>query len=497
MLRIKIKRHLVKILLLLLLFGLASPSLFTAAYALPESNDSDDAALEWTIQGNRLTIQSDKGMEQWMEVPNEERAEYAKSIREIQILSDVTSITDRAFMSFAVLEKVTFSEGLQNIGEYAFAKCYELKNIQFPNTLKHIANCAFQYNTSLKKVVLPDSVDTFAFAVFFGCVLLENIVLPKNSGVDVLDNSFWDTGITAITLPPNIKNLDAAFSGICIQRLVIGADGIFIHDRMLEDCPNLQQLVFMSGPPLKYDELFYSAIATPSIYYLEENRKLWAPNGETNWEGLPLVEIRSLKELPDIQFKIHNLEDRLKAFGWLEIMDSEQRSINKLTIATDAGWMDMCRTDWCRFSADEMIVSEGVAAIGINRRWNQRISAGILRLPATLHTLELWDDDQIDAIELAPNNPYYHMENGKLFDTGTGAIIWPREPEETPLPTKSSQPSPTASPSPNIAATPSPAPDAKIEQEGIDWVMYALLGIVVLVAIAIIILGIKMRKKRN
>ncbi|MDD3400621.1 MAG: hypothetical protein PHT58_03155 [Eubacteriales bacterium] len=80
---------------------------------------------------------------------------------------------------------------------------------------------------------------------------------------------------------------------------------------MIYRMPKLSQVVFLSGPPLvcSYDGngndvgpfgLEYLAGSEAAIYYLYENRELWAPNGEIEWMSRPLIELKSLDDLPPL-----------------------------------------------------------------------------------------------------------------------------------------------------------------------------------------------------
>ena len=241
--------------------------------------------------------------------------------------------------------------------------------------------------------------------------------------------------------------LDNALNGVCLQRLIISANDVHIVDRMFANCPNLQQLVFLSGPPAEYDELLFGSACTPTIYYMRENRVLWAPNGETTWEGLPLIEISSLKELPNIPLEIHGPLDRLEAFGWVETYDPTQKWC-KLTVASDQGWTDRCRAaNFSMGAPDEIDLLEGVTAFAQMGNSTRDVSARIAKLPASLQRFMLTAKDRIEDIEISSSNPYYHMEGDKLIETATGAVVWEEAQEETataanPLETSTQNPTP-------------------------------------------------------
>lgn len=67
-----------------------------------------------------------------------------ESIKEA-ILTDVTSIPSKAFVSCPDLEKVTIPIGVESIGEYAFNGCSLLTDIDFPSTAKSVPSNLLWY----------------------------------------------------------------------------------------------------------------------------------------------------------------------------------------------------------------------------------------------------------------------------------------------------------------------------------------------------------------
>ena len=309
--------------------------------------------------------------------------------------------------------------------------------------------------------------------------------------VDGLHGSFSNTSITSITLPENIKNLDGCFSGVCIQRLTVTATGIRIHHRMLEDCPNLQQLVFLGGPPITYDELFYGAIAMPTIYYLAENKEQWAPNGETTWNGLPMMEIKSVKDLPDVT-QIHGLDDRLQLFGWVKKPIASYKSI--CTVATDAGWKNLCKVSYPVVGASSMEFGEGVTLVGVGRVDAPTVSTSQLKISSTVQSIHFIEEDRIGTIELSPDNPYFHMDNGKLIETTTGKVVWQVESDATVAPASASAiPMETSKPQPTLTMAPTSTPELEQANE-IDGTMLVLGGCIFVLVVVIIVLAVKRKR---
>lgn len=125
---------------------------------------------------------------------------YEDDLREIDIPGSVENINRYAFYRNKNLKKVTFREGLINIGAGTFSECESIDSIVCPSTLRMIDNSGFQSCKNLKKVQLNEglvSINTNAFAY---CSNLTDIVLPSTLE-NCKGNAFRECG--------NIKTIEA------------------------------------------------------------------------------------------------------------------------------------------------------------------------------------------------------------------------------------------------------------------------------------------------
>ena len=78
------------------------------------------------------------------------------------------------------LNSVKFGKGLKSIEYCAFDGCESLEKVTFEEGLEFIGEYAFKANSLLKTVKLPDSLITLGYGAFDNCSALESIYLGKN-----------------------------------------------------------------------------------------------------------------------------------------------------------------------------------------------------------------------------------------------------------------------------------------------------------------------------
>lgn len=84
----------------------------------------------------------------------------------------------RAFSKCNYLERITFSQTLEEIGDYAFSDCIALTAVSFPASLKKIGNSAFKGCNVLETVTFPASGDLVIGAYAFEeCLALKTVTL--------------------------------------------------------------------------------------------------------------------------------------------------------------------------------------------------------------------------------------------------------------------------------------------------------------------------------
>ncbi len=94
--------------------------------------------------------------------------------------SNITSISEGAFLFCEDLEEIIIPDTVKTIGANAFTYCSNLKVIVLPEGLENIEARAFMHCDSLEKVEIPATVKTVGTNAFTSCSNLSEVVLPES-----------------------------------------------------------------------------------------------------------------------------------------------------------------------------------------------------------------------------------------------------------------------------------------------------------------------------
>ncbi len=161
----------------------------------------------------------------------------------------VTEIGDAAFISCNFITQVTIPEGVTKIGESAFASMSMLTQIDLPKSLEEIGAGAFESDTSLWNITLPDTLTEIPTALFYECSLLSDIKIPA-ACTEIGAEAFYScTGIAEISLPNGIASIgDYAFQDCqSLARIEIPAACTSIGKYVFDGCQSLTEISVQAG----------------------------------------------------------------------------------------------------------------------------------------------------------------------------------------------------------------------------------------------------------
>ena len=114
-----------------------------------------------------------------------------------------------AFEYCEALQKVTFNNKLQSIGEYAFANCRTLKEIIIPDSVTEVQQFAFADCINLEKAVIGDGVTEISRAIFDSCTKLSDLTIG-NAVTSINGQAFRDcVSLKTVTIPDNVVTFNS------------------------------------------------------------------------------------------------------------------------------------------------------------------------------------------------------------------------------------------------------------------------------------------------
>ena len=141
------------------------------------------------------------------------------NLETIEIPGSLKALENGVFCDCFKLQSVTLNEGLKQIGETGlygsgiFAYCKSLKTITLPDSVEVLGFTAFTYS-GLTEITLPPNLQTIWNGAFCACRDLETINW-NDKLAKVASNAFEDcTGLQTVTVPAGIAEFDPkAFNG--------------------------------------------------------------------------------------------------------------------------------------------------------------------------------------------------------------------------------------------------------------------------------------------
>lgn len=209
------------------------------------------------------------------------RVPQSKSITELLVRPDVTSIADYAFTSHTELQTIFIpaSGKLREIGDYAFAACTGLTvlNLENAGKLKELGEYSFAYCTALTSVSFPDSLTSIPAYAFYYNVDLATIDFPSNlqtiggyafaycidyKGDDHLGNLTLPASLTALGTGCFVYNRELRKVDLSNCTDFAGSNS---SGGQFQSCFNLKEVVLPSSLVYISEYMFYGCTALEKI----------------------------------------------------------------------------------------------------------------------------------------------------------------------------------------------------------------------------------------
>ncbi|MBQ6873752.1 MAG: leucine-rich repeat protein [Clostridia bacterium] len=234
-------------------------------------------------------------------------------VKTIEVDSGVTKIGYYAFYNCEDLERVFFSDTVEDIHGYAFSIYYEdLKSINvdennmnyssdsfgvlynkdktriiaypdgreekeyvIPNGVKYVNYDSFAGCINLEKVVIPNTVESIESRAFWGCENLYDVAIPQ-SVKDIKYRAFCLTPIETVDIPAGVFEIDSEAFLECekLKTVTISDTVKSIGYRAFEGCINLTD-VYYSGSQSEWNEISIDenneSLTNATIHFAKES----------------------------------------------------------------------------------------------------------------------------------------------------------------------------------------------------------------------------------
>ena len=173
------------------------------------------------------------------------------NLREVTLPQTLKSFGQHNVFANCGIENIAIPDGITKLTKYMFAGCSKLKSIQLPTKLDTIEDGVFRNCTSLLSMTIPKTVTTLKYggdwSPFEGCSNLESLSVENGNPVydsrgncnaiirtstnelisgcknttipasvtSLAKESFSGSGITSISIPATVKNLEASVFSNC------------------------------------------------------------------------------------------------------------------------------------------------------------------------------------------------------------------------------------------------------------------------------------------
>ncbi|MCL2695680.1 MAG: leucine-rich repeat domain-containing protein [Clostridiales bacterium] len=242
----------------------------------------------------------------------------------LEIPKNVTVIEETAFFwnwqdafyvdennpNFCAIDGVLFDKDVSTLIAYPTQRDGNIYEI--PATVKHIAAYAFiawDICTPLSGIVLPEGLVSMGDGAFARGYAFFKTTLPKSLRT-IGAYAFEDLWMHDLILPEGIEELpDRVFAYADLKRIVLPGSLKMMHNEAFYGCYKLEQVYFLGNPPALAENAPLLCNEKVILYYPSSLSSVWAPNGETEWNGCKIEPYDVLPEIPEIWERFGDREE--------------------------------------------------------------------------------------------------------------------------------------------------------------------------------------------
>lgn len=197
----------------------------------------------------------------------------------------VTSIGDNAFSNCSGLSSVIIPSTVSTIGNYAFNNDINLTSVIFPNSVTSIGQYSFS-NTGITSLTLPSSVTNLDNGAFYGCTRLNTINIP-NVSMSVGNRIFsFCTSLTSVTIPSAFSVITYGMFSDCtsLTNVTIHSNVSIIQQYAFSNCTALNTINCNVTRPINIDSTVFNNVNKTSCTLKVPSTSLTAYQNATIWK---------------------------------------------------------------------------------------------------------------------------------------------------------------------------------------------------------------------
>ena len=124
------------------------------------------------------------------------------------IPNGICAVEPEAFYKNQYIRSVAFPQSVESIGAYAMQGCSQLKAVSWTDGLQQIGEHAFA-ETSLLEIAIPSAITEIADYTFYKCAYMQKVELPENLE-SIGEKAFARTRIQELKCPNTLKKIGRA-----------------------------------------------------------------------------------------------------------------------------------------------------------------------------------------------------------------------------------------------------------------------------------------------